>query len=307
MNATEVPLHRFLSYPSTRFLIPVYQRNYDWKYKQCAQLLSDIRSNSNSQNATPYFIGSIVHTSQSNLASLRELVIIDGQQRITTINLLLLAICNVFKNANDTRYEEIWDQYLQNKYLDEGTKLKLKPVQKDEKAYYNLVNDNIDLVESGNRILENYKYFVDIVSTVEIASEIYEGFKRLSIVEIGLDEKDDAQKIFQSLNSTGLDLSQADLIRNYILMNLTPTQQETIYNKYWSTIENNTYAKNTDTNKLSEFFRDFITLKYKQTPAFRSIFDSFKQRYVFNATDISYLEQVLEDIKSYTPNTILNS
>lgn len=300
MKANEIFLRQFLSQSETKFLIPVYQRNYDWKQKQCAQLLKDIITNARTKELKPYFIGSIVYTSKSNLASLRELVIIDGQQRITTINLLLLAVAKIFKENSDETYREIWDYYLQNKFLDQNTKLKLKPVQKDERAYYSVIHGNTDQIEAGNRILENYNYYLENINTLSSAKEAYEGFKRLTIVEIGLDERDDAQKIFQSLNSTGLDLSQADLIRNYILMNLTPSDQERIYNEYWSQIENYTYSEKTYTSKLSEFFRDFLTHKYKKVPSFRMVFEEFKQRFVFENNDIEKLDKAMSEMKSFS-------
>lgn len=299
MKANEIPLHQFLSQNATRFLIPVYQRNYDWKHKQCAQLLSDIFTNAKDTELKPYFIGSIVYTSKS-LTTSRDLIVIDGQQRITSINLLLLAIANTLEKSGDETYKEVWDYYIHNKYLNEGSKLKLKPVQKDQQAYYNIVNNSLDQIEEGNRILENYKYFVEKIDSVNNALLAYEGFKRLTIVEIGLDERDDAQKIFQSLNSTGLDLSQADLIRNYILMNLDPDTQERIYHKFWIPIENNTYAENTYTSRLSEFFRDFLTYKYKKVPAFRMIFEEFKQRNLFDLNQIESLEAILEEMKGYS-------
>jgi uncharacterized protein with ParB-like and HNH nuclease domain len=140
MQAQEIPLSMFLN-KGKNFIIPVYQRNYDWKRKQCAQLLKDIES---VQADQLYFIGSIVHKRKSNLITQAELVIIDGQQRITTITLFLLRIAELFKEHGDILYQQIWDNYIQNRYEDGEEKLKLKPIISDFEVFKSLVNGNTE-------------------------------------------------------------------------------------------------------------------------------------------------------------------
>lgn len=299
MQAKEIKINQFLSSQGTKFIIPVYQRNYDWKQKQCQQLLSDI------ENINPklgYFIGSVVHKSKSNLTEIRELVIIDGQQRLTTLTLFLYVISEVFQKNNDRQFQQILDYYIFNKYDTSSVKLKLKLIDSDFKTLDDLINNNSTKEPDGNRLLENYLYFREKIDSHELAKKLYYNFGQLMIVEIALDEKDNPQKIFQSLNSTGLELSQADLIRNYILMDLDYNLQENIYKNYWSIIESNCKDKNTNESKMSFFFRDFLTFKFNKIPSYNKVFDEFKSRYPSNSSDIEDLKLSLEEIKRFSSN-----
>ena len=297
MQAKEVQISQFLSQQGTKFIIPVYQRNYDWKHKQCQQLLRDIQDVNSGQ---PYFIGSIVHKSVSNLTNIRELVIIDGQQRITTLILLLYVIAEIFETNKDDRYQQIWDFYIQNRYDNSEIKLKLKPIDSDFKVLVDLINNNRDAIKTGNRLLENYLFFKENILSYEEAKKIYNNFNNLTIVEIALDENDNPQKIFQSLNSTGLELSQADLIRNFLLMNLKYQDQERIFKKYWLPIEENCYQESSSESKLSFFFRDFLTLRFKKIPSYKNIFEEFKNRYISSSENLDQLDLILEEMKKYS-------
>ena len=197
MKANEVKLTEFLSKTDIQFVIPIYQRNYDWKESHCEQLMNDILYAGASRNM--HFIGSIVyiHDGVYSSSDIKELVVIDGQQRITTITLLCIALYHYLKE-NDLEWQA-------------------------KKIY--------------KQFIINYNYFRNRISSDNV-NTILDGIGMLMFVEISLDRtQDNAQRIFESLNSTGLDLSQADLIRNYILMNLTASQQTNIYDKYWSVIE----------------------------------------------------------------------
>lgn len=296
MQAKEIQVKQFLSQPGTKFIIPVYQRNYDWKIKQCEQLLNDILCVDSEQ---PYFIGSIVHKKMGLLSTLQELIIIDGQQRITTLTLLLLALADIFKSHNDAHYQEIWDYYLQNKFDDAEVKLKLKPIETDYNALVDLVNNNHDQIKPGNRLLDNYLFFREEIKTIELAKKVYTNFNYLMIVEIALDYRDDPQKIFQSLNSTGLELSQADLIRNYLLMNLEPVYQEKVYKNYWLVIEKNCYRESTNESMLSYFFRDYLTYSFISIPSYNYVFENFKEKYPDLGTGEKF-ELTLQKIKQFS-------
>ncbi len=304
MQAQETPLSTFLT-KGKNFIIPVYQRNYDWTRKQCAQLLKDIESIEEGQL---YFIGSIVHKRKSNLITEAELIIIDGQQRITTITLFLLRIAEIFKENEDILYQQIWDNYIQNRYEEGDEKLKLKPIVTDDEIYQSLVNGNTVNVGNGNRILDNYLFFKENIKTYEEAKKLYKNFNQLTIVEIALGNEDDPQKIFQSLNSTGLELSQADLIRNYLLMNLEYSYQEKIFQNYWSVIEKNCHKEGLNESRLSFFFRDYLTMKFNSIPSYNNVFESFKERFSYINEDKQVFEDELEEMKKYSSyyNQLIN-
>lgn len=299
MEAKHNNLSRFLRQEDTRFFIPVYQRNYDWRKEQCEQLLKDIVLNHKENPNKEYFIGSIVYTSRSQTTK-RDIIIIDGQQRITTINLILLTVARILEKSGDPLGKKIWNKFIQNEEGQEDNKLKLKHNQKDFIEYEYLISENYERIKNGSRIYENYKYFIEQINTPEKAIKVYEGFELLSFVEIGLNENDDAQKVFQSLNSTGLDLSQADLIRNYVLMNHHQKRQEEIFNKYWSAIEDNTFDNSSLKSKTSEFFKNYMTLKFNRIPNDKDIFNEFRNRFSLQSENDEVYNSILEELKTFS-------
>lgn len=298
MQAQQKFIKQFLAQPDTNFIVPVYQRNYDWKRKQCDQLLKDLLAIKENQQ---YFIGSIVHKNDNVITGQNKLIIIDGQQRITTLNLLLFTLAEIFKENNDSKMsEEIWDYYLQNKYENSSEKLKLKPIITDNQTYVRLVNGNRATIPNGNRILDNYLFFKERIGGYDDAKKIYANFNRLTIVEIALQQDDDPQKIFQSLNSTGLELSQADLIRNFLLMNLEYSYQEKIFQNYWSIIERNCQKESINESWLSFFFRDFLTNQFNYIPSYSGVFETFKTKYSNIHNDLTNFEEMMNIMKEYS-------
>ncbi|CBH20861.1 conserved protein of unknown function [Acetoanaerobium sticklandii] len=310
MKATETKVEDFLSANKTQFVIPVYQRNYDWSTSECKQLLDDILEVGSNKDMNTHFIGSIVyiHDDVYTSSKVKELTIIDGQQRLTTLTLIYLTIFNLAKMLNDEELaNEMNETYLINKYASEDEKLKLKPTENNDKAIQFLMRDieNEDFKEFS-KIIDNYNYFKGRILE-ENYEYVLEGLSKLMFVEISLDrEKDDPQRIFESLNSTGLELSQADLIRNYILMGLSRADQAKIYNKYWEIIEK--YAKDESTNvsKVSEYIRDYLTLENKKIPNKNKVYNEFKLKYPTNTMED--LEAVLIKIRNwvYHYNKLLN-
>jgi uncharacterized protein with ParB-like and HNH nuclease domain len=299
MKATETRVQDFLSSNKTRFVIPVYQRNYDWTQEQCKQLLNDILFAGKDDKISAHFIGSIVyvHDDVYTTSGIKELVIIDGQQRLTTLTLIYLALYKLAQKLNDGKMaEEIYETYLINKFTSENEKLKLKPTENNDKAFSFLLSDHEgEQFPEFSRLIENYSFFRKCIGENNY-KQVEQGLRKLIFVEISLDrQNDNPQRIFESLNSTGLELSQADLIRNYILMGLSSKEQNSIYKNYWSTIER--YAKNeTNNNSLvSDFIRDYLTLVNKKIPNKNKVYQEFKNRYPF--TEISELEDSLKDIK----------
>ncbi|MEE3622158.1 DUF262 domain-containing protein [Avibacterium paragallinarum] len=310
MKANETKVEDFLSSNKTQFVIPVYQRNYDWDTYQCKQLLDDILEVGINHNRNAHFIGSIVYVHDDIYTSsrIKELSIIDGQQRLTTLTLIYLAIYRfAIENGDEDRQIEILETYLTNKFSGQEEKLKLRPTENNDKAIkYLLRGDSREEFNHFSKVIENFNYFKSRI-TAENIEIVLKGLSKLMFVEISLDrEKDDPQRIFESLNSTGLALSQADLIRNYILMGLSYDEQTEIYNNYWEIIENLAKDEKNNINKVSDFIRDYLTLVNNTIPTKNSVYLAFKSKYP--NTNVKELKLHLYQIKSLAKyyNKLLN-
>lgn len=302
MKASETNLNRFLAQTDTQFIIPVYQRNYDWNLVQCRELFDDIIRVGKNEKSTSHFVGSIVyiHDNVYSVAGIRELSIIDGQQRLSTVTLIYIALFALAKETgNQSLVNRIQETYLINKFAQEEEKLKLRPTEHNDKALkYLLRNDSNDEYREYSRIIENYNYFRGRINPENI-DFVIQGLNKLIFVEISLErDKDDPQKIFESLNSTGLELSQSDLIRNYILMGLKHKDQTHIYENYWRHIEVNATQDETNANKVSDFIRDFLTLENRDIPNKGKVYQEFKKKYPI--TELENLEKILAKIKKYS-------
>ena len=295
-------LLKFLDGSDNRYIIPVYQRNYDWKPKQCEQLFNDLVQIIKKDRKS-HFFGSIV-TSSANKGGKSDYLVIDGQQRITTISILFTAMVNLMKSglveADDKRLaEKIEKKFLVDEYQTEDRKLRLKPIKDDCVSFDKLItNDPTEFVESSN-ITQNYYYFETRIKNIkrdEISiDELYEAIFRLEIIDIFLDKEDNPQLIFESLNSTGLDLTEGDKIRNFILMGLDAKTQENYYEQYWNKIE-----KCTDYN-VSGFIRNYLTLIQKKIPNINNVYFTFKE-YVLDKMDIENeedCETILKEMLYY--------
>lgn len=282
MKASPLQLNKFLQKQDTQFVIPIYQRNYDWTEEHCMQLLEDIINIGKTprEETKMHFIGSIVYVcnDEYTVAEIEQLVIIDGQQRITTITLLLMALYHYAKENGDQRLAEmILEDYLINKRAEESFKVKLKATENNDRDLHYLLEGKPIPNGKYSNIKNNYNFFRNHI-TASNSAIIFEGFKRLLFVEIRLERgKDNAQKIFESLNSTGLDLSQADLIRNYILMGLEPKEQNRLYLNYWAEIESNTKVEGV--SHVSDFIRDYLTIKQGEIPKKDNVYSTFKRQY----------------------------
>src|SRR5690554_4708166 len=310
MKANETKVEDFLSSNKTQFLIPVYQRNYDWSTGQCKQLLDDILEVGTNKKMNAHFIGSIVyvHDDVYTASRIKELTVIDGQQRLTTLTLIYLVLHRLAKELKDEGLvNEISETYLINKFAPEEEKLKLRPTENNDKALkYLLRSDDNEDFPDFSKLVDNFNYFKGRI-TEENYQFVLEGLSKLMFVEISLDrEKDDPQRIFESLNSTGLELSQADLIRNYILMGLNRRDQNKIYQNYWEVIEKLAKDETLNTSKVSDFIRDYLTLVNNKIPNKSKVYLEFKTK--FPTTDLQELETNLSPIKSLVKfyNKLLN-
>lgn len=307
MKANEQNLMMFLSLPNTRFVIPVYQRNYDWKKEQCKQLLDDILECGRNDYINAHFLGSIVYIQGGVFAAARNtLTIIDGQQRLTTITLLLIVIYKLAQQLGQQDIaEKVYLLYLVNQFLNKTLKLEL--TDSDDKVLRFII-DTADIEEyrDYSRLLENYAYLRSRVSKMDL-DIVLEGLNKLMFVEISLNrDNDDPQRIFESLNSTGLALSQADLIRNYILMGLEPEDQHRVYAEYWQPIERLAKEEATNKSSISNFIRDYLTIKNKRIPNEQKVYQEFKN--TFEWQDLAELEPELQKLKQYVTyyNKLLN-
>lgn len=285
-----------------RYTIPVYQRNYSWKKQNCEQLLNDLISVINN-NRNSHFFGSIVYIYKEN----SEFEVIDGQQRLTTVSLIALAIRNLLKKDEKDEIkvadknkliDKIEEQFLISKYLDSPEKIKLKPIDKDSKSYMSLFNTE-DEPEINSNIVINYNYFYNKIKEIKLDVEkLYEALKKLSVITIELKfGEDDPQLIFESLNSTGLALSESDKIRNLILMGLDIEKQNDYFNNYWVKIEENT--ENNNINFTSDFIRDFLILKTNTIPNKNNVYFDFKNYYLNENNTENLLKELTKYSKYY--------
>lgn len=283
MKAAETKVDRFLGSNETAFAIPVYQRNYDWAKTQCAQLFKDILAVGADETQSGHFIGSIVyvHDDVHAVASLQEFTIIDGQQRLTTLTLIYIAIYRHFLAAGEEREaQRIFKTYLINEFAEDAEKLKLKPTDNNKAALAQMMDPQEAVKVSGySRLIENFRFFQSRIDASNVAT-VLQGLSKLIFVNIALDrQKDNPQRIFESLNSTGLELSQADLIRNYILMGLPRKEQEQVFRTFWEPIERNARNLEVNESRVSDFIRDYMTLKQKDIPNKGAVYAKFKERF----------------------------
>ncbi len=293
MKGFEYKFVKYMEGAGKRFVIPVYQRNYDWGTIHCKRLYDDLVKIIQTSRKS-HFFGSIVSVYNSEGRS-EEYLIIDGQQRLTTVSLLFLAMYNLITQQiivpeNHTLQQEIFEEYLVDKYQPEETRIKLKPVKNDQNAFKKLFGDESDYIR-GSNLTENYMYFYDRIQKQEITiDQLYNAICNLEIINITLNNEDDPQLIFESLNSTGLDLSEGDKIRNFILMGLPTKEQDDYYERYWNKIEVCTRYN------VSAFVRDYLSVKQQAIPSQKKIYAEFKEYVEFY--DIK-TEPLLSDLLDY--------
>lgn len=301
MEATQAQLLSLLD-GKKQFTIPIYQRTYSWHLKQCQQLFLDIERIGNDESELSHFIGSIVYfkPGTSPVTSVPELLVIDGQQRLTTVSLLLLALTHFLKEhpdftLEDETWEEIQETYLINKHRKDDSRFKLLLTRKDKTTYTNLVDEMEMTSNHSKRVLENYNFFKGKIHK-ENALAVYHGIKKLIIVDVILErDKDNPQLIFESLNSTGLDLSQADLTRNYILMGQPMDKQNDLYERYWFPMEQS-FGENI--GSLAWFIRDYLTMKEASIPRIDQVYEVYK-KFLGSKNGFKSVEEAVKSLHRY--------
>ena len=310
MQAGETTLNKLLN-TSRQFIVPIFQRNYSWQKSQYEQLWFDILRASKFKEKQNHFIGSIVYIDMGTPAGRpQQLLLIDGQQRLTTISILLCAIKDYVQKFNlETKLinlAKIKNQFLYNSDEIDEDRYKLLLNVQDKETYIKLIDNTIFTVNKlATNIIKCYEFFYerieDFIKQYGQIDEIYAGIFKLSLVSISLDkDSDNPQMIFESMNSTGKDLSQTDLLRNYLLMDLTPEKQTRLYKTYWKPMEElfgEDIYKN-DVNKFDYFIRDFLTLKSDTgyICKINNVYENFKRYYLDNNCEKF---AVLKDLFTY--------
>ena len=279
-----------------QFRIPVYQRNYDWKVSNCEKLFEDIVQCY--EKSKSHFIGSIVYMQYNYNSSLDDCLVIDGQQRITSTMLLLKALYDVADEMNDMKIKTRIEDYLFNRNCEESFRLKLKPIKNDDMQFNLLMNSDFERMSIESNIFINYSYFLKKINKkisegMQLINFI-EGMEKIEIVEIILNSgDDDPQLIFESINSTGVDLTQSDLIRNYLLMNTESSkEQERLYIDYWLVMEEKLGNSN-----LEKYFYDFLIMKTKNYIKSDNIYNTFK---IYFEDNNFTKEEILSELRKFS-------
>lgn len=282
-----------------QFIIPVYQRNYDWKKDNCKTLFDDI-VNAYTMDRL-HFVGSIVYVDQGEENKIYRYLIIDGQQRITTIFLLLKALYDVSDNENlKNEIRDILfniDKYNDLKLTDQ-TKIKLKPIKSDNEQFILFMKSEVAAMDKSSNIFCNYDYLKSLIHKAQLneisCKDILSGLKKLTSAVIILDPKEDnPQVVFESINSTGLELSLADLIRNFILM--TDKEQERLFEQYWLKIEQNVSPK-----QMPDFITDYLQFSCREKVTTQNAYTVFKNTFrARNYTNEDMLKELLHYSEYY--------
>ena len=295
MKGDGIQLYSYMEGSNNRYVIPVYQRRYDWKIENCKQLYNDLLRLTDDKEGN-HFFGSIV-SDVVGAGSTTEYHIIDGQQRLTTVTLLLLAITKLVEKGEVESKEvalndQIMERFIIAKWAKEDDRIKLIPVKRDRQALHSLIFGEEDEYVENSNLTINFKYFYErLRKDSNLIDEIYSAIQRLQVISITLEKGDDAQLIFESLNSTGLALSEGDKIRNFILMNLPLDEQNKYFEKYWIKIEDLT------NKRIDNFVRNYLSIKTFSTPTMAKVYFEFKE-YVNKHNDS--LEKLLEDMLRYS-------
>ncbi len=302
MKADAIKLLDFIGKSQEKqFVIPIYQRMYSWEKEHCEQLWDDIVKTGGNDQIEGHFIGSIVFVHDGiYTTNYNELLIIDGQQRLTTITLLFIALRDHL-NDEDELLEKFSRQKIQNRYLinsDEkgDKKFKLILSEPDRDTLLSLIDkDRRKPSEPSLKIMENFKLFEEwIRKNTDKLETIFKGLEKLMVVEISLErDKDNPQLIFESMNSKGIELTQTDLIRNYIVMETEVEKQESFYNQYWRAMEEDFKQNET---LFNQFVRHYLTIKTREIPNINKVYEAFKD---YQQKEGIEIENLLKDLQKY--------
>ena len=294
---------------STQFIVPIYQRVYSWQESECAQLWSDIIRAGGNDKLGAHFTGSIVYVAkdEGTNTSAEPDLIIDGQQRVTTVTLILAALAARLDELPEGEREPIdgfSPKKIRNRYLlnddEEGERqFKLILSQGDKGALISILQRVDSASDASTRVIDNYRYFVERLADPKVdLSVVCRGLDKLVVVDVTLTRNvDNPQLVFESMNSTGKKLSQADLIRNFVLMDLSPKAQEKLYSAYWRPMELE-FAGSAE-SQFDEFVRHYLTIKTGEIPRLADIYEAFKDYAAASAADGETNESLVVELRQY--------
>lgn len=295
MKANETNILRFIGGLDKVFIIPPFQRNYEWSFEQCDELFEDI-VNSYKTNKTHYLGNIVYYEGKNNGASFNEFILVDGQQRVTTILLLLCAIRDEMKRLNIPD-ENITFRYLENDNGGDTFRVRLKQTSYDADSFNSVVKGMITTNDKKNNIIKNYYHFIDLLRKSNLPlKDIYNTITKLEVVDVNLQIEDNleaVQTVFEKINSTGKRLTPADLIRNCLLLSNSIEEQESLYKNYWMKIERTVSNEN-----ISRFARDFLVMKIFEDVEQDNIYKKFKNDYV-NQPENNKVE-ILSEMSRYS-------
>ena len=303
MKATEAKLLDFLK-KSPQFVIPIYQRTYSWTEKECRQLWDDIVRTGADDRISVHFVGSIVYIDRAdaNVTTWEPLLVIDGQQRLTTVTLLIAALANAIGETvpmDGFSTEMLRGYYLLNPLEKGERKFKLVLSQTDKTSLIAIVGNQDQPKENSLRVAENFKLFEDLIAGAGELSAVCKGLAKLMMVDIKLKRgEDNPQLIFESMNSTGKELSQADLIRNYILMGLDPELQTRLYEQFWRPMEVD-FGQEAYSTHFDAFMRHYLTVKTGDIPRLDEVYEAFKAHSRSPVAAAAGVEALVTDIRDF--------
>ena len=304
MKATEAKLLEFLK-KSPQFIIPIYQRTYSWTEPECRQLWDDIIRTGTNQAISAHFMGSIVYIKKGlyHVSSQSSLLVIDGQQRLTTISLFLEALSRQLNGTEPVEgfsAKKIRHYYLLNP-LEEGERgYKLLLTQTDKDSLLSLMEQRDLPQEHSIRIKENFEFFEKKIKAMgDDLTPLCNGLAKLMVVDISLSrDQDNPQLIFESMNSTGRELSQADLIRNFILMGLEPEPQTRLYEHHWRPMEV-AFGQEAYDKHFDSFMRHYLTIKTGDIPNVRKVYEAFKEHARSPEIADAGVDELVSDLHAY--------
>jgi uncharacterized protein with ParB-like and HNH nuclease domain/predicted transport protein len=304
MKATEAKLLDFLK-KSPQFVIPIYQRTYSWTEKECRQLWADIVRTGADDKVAVHFVGSIVYIDKadSTVTTWEPLLVIDGQQRLTTVTLLIAALAKCLGDSEPLdgfNADMLRGYYLLNPLEKGERKFKLILSQTDKTTLTAIVGNLEQPQEHSFRVADNFKLFEELIAACgDQVVDVCKGLAKLMMVDIKLKRgEDNPQLIFESMNSTGKELSQADLIRNYILMGLEPDLQTHLYEQYWRPMEID-FGQEAYGTHFDAFMRHYLTVKTGDIPRLNEVYDAFKSHAISTDVAAAGVEALVKDIRNF--------
>jgi uncharacterized protein with ParB-like and HNH nuclease domain len=302
MKATQARLLEFLK-KADQFVIPIYQRTYSWRENECRQLWDDIVRTGKNDKVSAHFVGSIVYVEKEPygpVSSQSPLLVIDGQQRLTTVTLLIEALARQLGSREPLdgfSAKKLRNYYLLNDLEDGEKRYKLILSQTDKASLTAILDQQPPPKDCSLRIQDNFEFFKIQFADADVIQALCKGLMKLIVVDISLNhDQDNPQLIFESLNSTGLELSQADLIRNFILMGLETRLQIRLFEYYWRPMEVN-FGQEAYATQFDSFMRHYLTVKTGEIPNVQAVYNSFKQ--YARSGQVESPEQLVADIRTY--------